>query len=152
MRSSEAATLFQRIEVLPGRRVRQAAVASLLLLVLGVLSGCASVAPGSDPVVVRAQQALRAADAIYREGMAYYFTPGVAATLSPGTVKAFEAVRTGFDPAYKTAQSALDAYQAGKRKDVIAEMAALAKLMNAILPYFVHPNIQAVPLPVAEVR
>lgn len=88
------------------------AVALLVALVL--VTGCVSVAAGSDPVVVRAEQALAGADAIYADGMAYYFTPGVAAGMSAGTKEVFEKVRTGFDKPYKDVQKAIDTYKAAK--------------------------------------
>ena len=86
-----------------------------LLVALTMVAGCASIAFGSDPVVVRAEQALATADAIYADGMAYYFTPGVAAGMSPGTKEVFEKVRTGFDKPYKDVQKALDTYKVAKR-------------------------------------
>lgn len=84
------------------------------MLVLALAAGCTSIKAGSDPVVVRAEQALAAADAIYADGMAYYFTPGVAAGMSPGTKEVFEKVRTGFDKPYKDVQKAIDSYKAAK--------------------------------------
>lgn len=85
------------------------------MLVLALLTaGCVSVAAGSDPVVVRAEQALAGADAIYADGMAYYFTPGVAAGMSSGTKAVFEKVRAGFDKPYKDVQKAIDTYKAAK--------------------------------------
>lgn len=82
-----------------------------VLLFAVLLTSCATITPGSDPVVVRTEQTLTAADAIYAESMRYYFAPGVAPNLGPDTVKIFEAVRTGFDPAYKEVQKALDSYK-----------------------------------------
>ncbi|TAL44258.1 MAG: hypothetical protein EPN91_04725 [Salinibacterium sp.] len=106
------------------------------VIALAVLIGCASLAPGEDPIVVRSEQALSAGDALFKDGMAYYFTPGVAPTLSKGATKVFEAVRTDFDPLYKDAQKALDSYKAvkaavkaGQSGDVAA---ATTALQNAI--------------------
>jgi hypothetical protein len=110
--------------------------AALLCL---VFVGCATLAPGADPVVVRAEQTLAGGDALYGDAMAYYFTPGVAASLAPGATKVFEAVRTGFDPAYKDVQKALDAYkavkalvEAGQANNLAASLASLQRASNKL--------------------
>lgn len=103
------------------------------------VAACASIAPGEDPVVVRAEQALAGSDAIYKDALAYWFAPGVAATLSPGVSRVFETVRTGFDPVYKDAQKALDTYKAakvavaaGKTGDPAAAQAALSEAVGKL--------------------
>ena len=133
------------------RRLRfRPALAPLLAIV--VLQGCASVAPGSDPVVVRTEQALKASDEIYRQAMEFWFTPGVAPALSTPVSKALEAVRVGFDPAYKAVQGTLDTYKAlsralkpdataaqrdaveSARSELIAKRTDLALLVNQVAP------------------
>lgn len=119
------------------RRPRFLSAAFAALLCGMAVVGCATLAPGADPYVVRAEQALRAGDALYVDGMAYYFTPGVAAGMSPNVKAIFEAVRTGFDPAYKDLQGALDSYKAVKAAIAAGQVGdpavAQAKLNDAIL-------------------
>ena len=62
---------------------------AVVAVALAVMLGCATLAPGSDPIVVNTERVLRAADGIYAEAMAYL--PGLAlasrirsATLLPG--------------------------------------------------------------------
>lgn len=133
--------------LLPRGLAPQARGAALLVVVLVLTAACASVAPGEDPVVVRAEQALRAGDAIYRESMAYWYSPGVAPTFSPEVSQVFETVRVGFDPVYKDTQKTLDTYKdvrraiaAGKAGDQVAAAKAvtdavtkLAALVNRLL-------------------
>lgn len=109
--------------------------AAALLVAVALITACVSVAPGSDPVVVRAEQALADADALYADGMAYYFQPGVAAAMAPSTRAVFEAIRTGFDPVYKDAQKALDVYKAVKAvagADASSQQAALTQAVGKL--------------------
>jgi hypothetical protein len=85
-------------------------VPALFLLV--VLSACATLAPGADPVVVRTEQALEAALAVYDGGMTW--CEGHPAKLTPEAAKVAEAVRTGFPPVYRSVDSGLQLYKAGK--------------------------------------
>jgi hypothetical protein len=85
-----------------------------LLVLLLIVSSCATLAPGADPIVVRAEQMLAGGDAIYSEAMAYYYKPGVAATLGRDAVPIFEAFRTGYDKPYQSTQKALNTYKAAK--------------------------------------
>lgn len=100
----------------------------LLLALLVSVSGCASVAPGNDPVVVNAQKGLAAADQVYDALMKFYFANS--ATLPVNVKGALERVRTGYDPAYKAAQSALSLYQSGKAKDFGDTFANLRHLLS----------------------
>jgi len=88
---------------------------SAAALVLVLLVGCATLAPGADPVVVRTEQALRSGDALYADTMAWWFAPGVAPTLSRDVSRVLDKVRTGYDPLYKDVQRALDTYKAVRR-------------------------------------
>lgn len=117
--------------------MRRARNVSALLVVVALVAACASVAPGSDPFVVRGEQTLAMADALYADGMAYYFSPGAAASLSPRAIAVFETVRTRYDGPYKAAQKAIDTYKAasaamaaakaaGNAADVAAQLAALS--------------------------
>jgi len=119
-----------------GRGIIDGAPIAALVLALAVLTGCASLAPGEDPVVVRTEQALSVGDAIYKDGMAWWFIPGVAEGMRSEVNLVFDAVRTGFDPVYKDVQSALDTYKAVKRAVVAGQSgdqaAALAAVNNAV--------------------
>lgn len=129
--------------------------ALFLALALAVgLVGCASVAPGQDKVVVNAQRALKAADAVYTASMQVYFALP-AQTLTVAEVKVFEAVRTGYDGAYKTLDAGLDLYKAGKASDVYAQQKALSDLLNQILDLVAKyggPALNPVPAPVPVLR
>lgn len=110
---------------------------AVVVVALAVTLGCATLAPGSDPIVVNTERVLRAADGIYAEAMAYYFRPGVAASMKPDVVAVFEAVRTGYDRPYKDVQSALDIYKAARdaiaREKLRAAELALAERLNPVL-------------------
>ena len=119
----------------------KAKVALVIALLLALIAcGCATLAPGADPIVVNTERVLRAADGIYAEAMAYYFKPGVAPTLPKDVVTVFEKVRTGFDAPYKDVQSALGIYKTAR--DAIAraklreaELALAAQLNPVLLLY-----------------
>jgi hypothetical protein len=99
-----------------------------LMAAMGLgLVGCATVAPGEDPVLVHAQQTLSGATPIYGAAMKFYFAN--AATLSPQLTAAFEKIRTGYGPAYKALDDAVDAYKAGKKPDLAGLEAALSQLI-----------------------
>lgn len=82
-----------------------------LFLVLA-LASCATLAPGADPVVVRTEQALEAALAVYDAGMTW--AEGHPHLLTPEAAKVAEVVRTGFPPTYRSVDSGLQLYKAGK--------------------------------------
>ena len=139
-------------------RQKIARISSAYVLLL-VLVACATLPPGADPIVVRAEQTLSGADAVYGEAMAYYYRPGVAPTLGKDAIVVFEAVRTGYDGPYKAVQSALDTYKAiraysnARAQDVAAAQnallqaeIALAQLVNRVL--FLIPNPAAKPVAV----
>jgi hypothetical protein len=128
------------------------------LIVFGTMLGgalmstsCASIAPGEDPIVVNAQRALTAADAVYKAGMKVYFALP-AQSLTAAEVKVFEAVRTGYDGAYKALDTGLDGYKAHKQADVFAEQQALSSLLNQIVGLVAKyggPKLEPVPPPAA---
>lgn len=97
-----------RLSLLRGGRLT--AVPALLLVF--ALVGCATLAPGADPVVVRTEQALEAALAVYDAGMTW--CEGHQAELTPEAAKVAEAVRTGFPAVYRSVDSGLQLYKAGK--------------------------------------
>lgn len=126
---SEAATLFQRIEVLPGRRVRHAAVASLLVLVLGVLSGCATIGSGRAEVV-RAEDVLVNALPVYDSVMALHYQ--ISAQEPPDVYEALEKARKTFPSAWRTARSTVRGYKAGRGGDITAALAALEDALDEL--------------------
>lgn len=112
---------------------------------------------------------MKGGDALYKDGMEWWFTPGVAPSLSKPVSKVLEAIRTGFDPAYQDAQKALDGYKAvkaavaaGKSGDVVAAQGALgnaidklAALVNQIvgqIPTASAPRSAGKPVPTGGIR
>lgn len=106
--------------------MKQTLALVLAVLIVGTL-GCATVAPGEDKLLVHAQQTLAGATPLYDGVMKWYFAN--AATLSPSATAVFEKVRTGFSPAYKALDDAVDAYKAGKKSDLAGLEAALTQLI-----------------------
>jgi hypothetical protein len=107
-------------------RRRSLAAAVLVLFVLG----CASVAPGNDPVVVHAERVLIAAPGIYDSGMTW--AEKNKATIPVGTLAVLEGIRKDFPPAYRTADAALQLYKAAKSKDA-ADLLAKASAIEDFL-------------------
>lgn len=104
--------------------------APLALFLALALAGCATLAPGADPKVVRTEQALASADVAYAVVMEWYFRPGVVPLLKPDQIKALELVRTGYGPAYAAVQGALDGYKAGRAEGLTEKKAALKALLE----------------------
>ncbi len=101
-----------------------------VLLVLSVAS-CASVAPGEDAVVVRTEQTLEASLAVYDSGLTW--CKANPQHLTPAAADVAEAIRTAFPPAYRSLDSALQLYKAGKRKDLLAETDEIRRLIEQLL-------------------
>lgn len=118
--------------VAPRRVSSPCARGGVLLVVLALaVTACATLAPGADPRVVRAEQLLKSADVGYGIAMEWYFRPGIAAGLNPTQRAALEALRTGFDPAYKGLQHALDAYKSGRAEGLDVKKSELRALFRA---------------------
>lgn len=98
---------------------------------LFLLSGCATLAPGADPVVVRTEQVLQAAPAVYDAGMTW--CEGHVAQLSPASLKVANDVRVAFPHAYRAADSALQLYKAGKGGDPLGQLAELERLTRELM-------------------
>jgi len=110
-------------------RNRSTPVGVVLLVALALsVSGCASTAPGADPVVVNAEKGLSAADAVYESLMGFYFDHGK--TIPPAVQVVFEKIRVSYDPSYKAAQAALDLYKSGKARDLGDSFVNLRKLLS----------------------
>jgi hypothetical protein len=98
-------------------------------MLLGILgSGCATVKPGQDPILVHAQQTLAGATPVFDGAMKWYFAN--AKGLAPSATAVFEKVRTGYGPAYKALDDAVDAYKAGKTVDLPSLEASLTSLIT----------------------
>lgn len=110
--------------------LRRAAALSAIFLVLA-LGACATLAPGADPIVVRTEQGLEAALAVYDAGMVW--CKANPQHLTPEAAKVAETIRTGFPPAYRSLDSALQLYKAGKRKDLLSETDELRRLVEQLL-------------------
>lgn len=118
---------------LPRRASRGGRYLAMPLAVLLVLSiaACASLAPGADPIVVRTEQAMEASLAVYDAGMTWcranpqHLTPAAAAVA--------ETIRTAFPPAYRSTDSALQLYKAGKGGDVMAASDEMQRLASQLL-------------------
>lgn len=105
-------------------------VALALFLVVG-MAGCATLAPGEDPIVVRTEQTLEASLAVYDAGMTW--CKANPQHLTPAAAQVAETIRTAFPPAYRSLDSALQLYKAGKRKDLLAETDEIRRLIEQLL-------------------
>lgn len=112
-----------------GWRAYARALPVLLLVVLA--AGCATLLPGEDPIVVRTEQTLEASLAVYDAGMTW--CKANPQHLTPGAAQVAETIRTAFPPAYRSLDSALQLYKAGKRKDILAETDEIRKLIEQLL-------------------
>jgi hypothetical protein len=112
-----------------GRRVYWRAL-HVFFLVL-TLGACATLAPGEDPIVVRTEQTLEASLAVYDAGMVW--CKANPQHLTPAAAKIAESIRTGFPPAYRSLDSALQLYKAGKRKDLLSETDEIRKLIEQLM-------------------
>jgi len=137
MRISHRRAIPRRSPRISGAGVLLSRVCAALFLV-AVLTSCATLAPGQDKYVVRAEQVLSASDVVYAEAMKYYFSPGVAPNLGKDAVKAFEFARVNFDPAYKEVQKALDMYKTVRSILALGQMREaqmrLANVLNPVVP------------------
>lgn len=99
---------------------------TLAVVLLAVLSACATVTPGSDPVVVRAQDVLSNSLAVYDSAMRLHYQ--VSTQETPAIYAAMERVRPVFPKAWRGLQASLEGYKAGKTKDP-------EKLRTAVLSF-----------------
>lgn len=119
------------------RRSPQVRAAGVLLsrvcgaLCLVALVGCATILPGEDKLVVRTEQTLEASLAVYDAGMTW--CKANPQHLTPAAAKVAETIRTAYPPAYRSLDSALQLYKAGKRKDLLAETDEIRKLIEQLL-------------------
>lgn len=98
-----------------------AAVLAILAAVALILTlGCATLAPGEDPIVVRTQQTLAVSQVVYDTGLDW--CRANVARLSPAALTVVNKVRVKFPDVYRAADSLLDAYKLGKA--AAAEIAA----------------------------
>lgn len=100
-----------------------------LVLVLAVLgAACATVAPGSDAIVVRTQDVLANSLELYEQTMALHM--GHSREESPSLYAALETVRTKFPKAHRALSDALTAYKA--RKDPTALHVAVGAFFGEV--------------------
>lgn len=121
-------SLPRRVSSLGGGRTLAALPALLLAL---TLASCATLLPGEDPIVVRTEQTLEASLAVYDAGMTW--CKANPQHLTPAAAKVAETIRTAYPPAYRSLDSALQLYKAGKRKDLLAETDEIRKLIEQLL-------------------
>ncbi|MFZ2908001.1 MAG: hypothetical protein WA014_02545 [Minisyncoccia bacterium] len=105
--------------------------AVLALCLVSALAGCATILPGEDKLVVRTEQTLEASLAVYDAGMTW--CKANPQHLTPAAAKVAETIRTAYPPAYRSLDSALQLYKAGKRKDLLAETDEIRKLIEQLL-------------------
>jgi hypothetical protein len=113
-----------------GRRVPLSRALPVFLLALS-LGACATLAPGEDPIVVRTEQTLEASLAVYDAGMTW--CEANPQHLTPAAANVAETIRTAFPPAYRSLDSALQLYKAGKRKDLLSETDEIRKLIEQLM-------------------
>ena len=113
-----------------GRRASHLRALPVLLLVV-LAAGCATLLPGEDPIVVRTEQTLEASLAVYDAGMTW--CKANPQHLTPGAARVAETIRTAFPPAYRSLDSALQLYKAGKRKDLLAETDEIRRLIEQLM-------------------
>ena len=106
-------------------------LATAVLSALLLLSGCATLAPGADPIVVRTEQALAASTPIYDAGMTW--CERNVPKLSPAALKLVNEIRVMFPPVYRSTDSALQLYKAGKGGDPLGQLAELERLTRELL-------------------
>ena len=111
----------------PGQRVGLLSLGALVLL----LAACATLAPGTDPIVVRTEQTLKIGSAVYDAGMTW--CEGHVSALSPAALKLANDIRVAYPPAYRATDSALQLYKAGKGGDVLGQMAELDRIARELM-------------------
>ena len=103
----------------------------VVLVAVLALVGCTTVAPGSDPIVVRTEQTLKISSAIYDSGMTW--CEGHAALLSPAMLTLANQIRVDFPPAYRATDSALQVYKSTKAGDPLGQVAELERLIHELM-------------------
>lgn len=110
---------------------RRVSLSAALAVFSILVASCATLAPGEDPIVVRTEQTLEASLAVYDAGMTW--CKANPQHLTPAAAKIAESIRTGFPPAYRSLDSALQLYKAGKRKDLLSETDEIRKLIEQLM-------------------
>lgn len=119
--SSAGAGTFSNGVLMQNRRVLP-----ILVLIAGLSVSCATLTPGSDPVVVRAQDVLVDSLAVYDSAMRLHYQ--VSTQEPPAVYAALERVRPVFPKAWRGLNASLEAYKAAKIKDPV-------KLSGAVLAF-----------------
>lgn len=113
-----------------------------LLVVAVLLSACATIQPGQDPLVVRTEQFLKVSPAIYDTALAW--ASRNSSSMSPATLKMVNDFRVAFPVAYRTTDAALQVYKSNGTGDVLGQITALRDLivqMNTIVKAFGGPDL-----------
>lgn len=86
-----------------------------VLVLLAILTACATLAPGSDPIVVRVEDVLVDSLAVYDSTMRLHYQ--VSTQEPPAVYAALERVRPVFPKAWRGLDASLQAYKAATVKD-----------------------------------
>lgn len=102
----------------------------ILLLGAAVLSACATLAPGSDPVVVRTQDVLVQSMHLYDSLTQWHRAHS--REESPEVYAAIERLRPAFPKAWRGLRDALNVYRASKTRDTTALRTAGLKFLDEV--------------------
>ncbi len=116
---------------LPRRALLRGGASLAAGLAVLLLVGCATLAPGADPLVVRTEQTLEASLAVYDAGMTW--CKANPQHLTPAAAAVAETIRTTFPPAYRSLDSALQLYKAGKGGDITTGADELKRMAEQLL-------------------
>jgi len=99
-----------------------------------ISAGCSAVAPGSDAVVVRAQQTINSSwagvDTFLRIEAS---NRTLAQELDPGITRTADALRRTYPDAHRSAWAVLDSYKANRTPDNKANLATALKVLSTAL-------------------
>lgn len=101
-----------------------------VLLFAALLTSCATITPGSDPLVVRTQDVLTNSLAIYDAAMKTHYA---VSTQEPMAVyRATEEVRHSFPKAWRGLDASLAGYKATKEKDPVKLRASVLSFLTEV--------------------
>lgn len=111
---------------------------SLLIAFLMLVSGCSSIAPGSDPIVVNAQRSMSASFDLVDAFLRWEHANRHAVTRD--VTDAADIIRTKFPPAFEATKSVLAAYRSNKtpesKADLMTWLATLRELEAQARVYY----------------
>jgi hypothetical protein len=112
------------------RRRAPTTVMAFVLAIALLAGACATLAPGEDPIVVRTQQTLAIGQDVYDWGMSW--CTANAGKFSPAGLALVNDARVKFPPAYRTLDTALDGYKAGKTADLQGALEAFNSVVTQV--------------------